>query len=225
MPLISVIVPVYNEEKTIKQIIDKIQAVNIDKEIIIVDNSSTDGTHQILSQMHYPNLKIIYHSTNRGKGASFLTGLSNASGEYIIAQDADLEYDPNDYLLLLEAIKNTKADLVLGARFFKGYHGLLAHRMGNRFLTSTLNFLFGAKLNDYATCYKLARRAIFNSLGLAACGFDIDVEIICKALRRGLRISEVHASYHPRSYQEGKKIRVDDAFAAVFAMLKYRFRG
>jgi len=225
MPLISVIVPVYNEEKTIRQIIEKVHAVNIDKEIIIVDNSSTDGTHQILRELHYDNLKIVYHSTNRGKGASFLTGLNNASGEYVIVQDADLEYDPNDYLGLFEATKDNKADVVLGARFLKGYHGLLMHRAGNRFLTFVLNSLFGVKLNDYATCYKLARRETFNSLGLQARSFDIEVEIICKALRKGLRIKEAHVSYHPRSYKEGKKIRINDAFQAIFAMLKYRFGG
>jgi glycosyltransferase involved in cell wall biosynthesis len=223
MPLISVIVPVYNEEKTIKQIIEKVHAVNIDKEIIVVDNSSTDGTHKILRELYYDNLKIIYHATNRGKGASFLTGLSNASGEYVIVQDADLEYDPNDYLSLFEAIKDNQADVVLGARFLKGYHGLLMHRAGNRFLTFTLNALFGAKLNDYATCYKLARRETLNSLGLQATSFDIEVEIICKALRKRLRIKEAHVSYHPRSYKEGKKIRVGDAFQAIFAMLKYKF--
>ena len=223
MPLISVIVPVYNEEKTIKQIIEKVHAVNIDKEIIVVDNSSTDGTHKILRELYYDNLKIIYHATNRGKGASFLTGLSNASGEYVIVQDADLEYDPNDYLSLFEAIKDNQADVVLGARFLKGYHGLLMHRAGNRFLTFTLNALFGAKLNDYATCYKLARRETLNSLGLQATSFDIEVEIICKALRKNLRIKEAHVSYHPRSYKEGKKIRVGDAFQAIFAMLKYKF--
>jgi len=223
MPLLSVMVPAYNEAKAIKQIIEKISAVDIDKEIIIVDNSSTDGTHEVLRELREENLKIIYHSSNRGKGASFLTGLSNASGKYVITQDADLEYDPHDYAALLKVIEEGQADLVLGARFFKGYHGLLMHRLGNRFLTFTLNLLFGARLNDYATCYKLSRREVFNALGLSATGFDIDVEIICKALRRGLRIKEVHASYHPRSYKEGKKIRVADAFQAIFAMLKYKF--
>lgn len=221
---LSVIVPVYNEVKTIKQIIEKIYSVNIDKEIIIVDNCSTDGTREVLRGLHYDNLKIIYHSTNRGKGASCLTGLDNAGGEYVVIQDADLEYDPNDYLHLYEAIKDGKADMVLGARFFKGYHGLLMHRAGNRFLTFILNFLFGAKLNDYATCYKLARRETFNSLALQTAGFDIEVEILCKALRRGLRIKEVQVSYHPRSYKEGKKIRISDAFWAIFAMFKYKFR-
>ncbi len=223
MPLISVVVPVYNEAKTIKQIIEKIQSVNIDKEIIIIDNSSTDDTHKILRGLAYDNLKIIYHSSNRGKGASCRTGIDNSNGEYIVIQDADLEYDPNDYLRLYEALKDDKADMVLGARFFKGYHGLLLHRLGNRFLTSTLNFLFGSKLNDYATCYKMARREAFNRLGLQATGFDIEVEIICKALRSGFRIKEVHASYYPRSYREGKKIRVNDAFRSVFAMFKYKF--
>lgn len=224
MPLISVIVPVYNEVKTIKQIIEKIYSVNIDKEIIIIDNCSTDGTHKILSELHYNNLKIIYHTTNRGKGASCLTGLDNAKGEYVIIQDADFEYDPNDYLHLYEAIKDDKADMVLGARFFKGYHGMLIHRLGNNFLTFTLNLLFGSRLNDYATCYKLARRETFNSFALQTAGFDIEVEILCKALRRGLRIKEVQVSYHPRSYREGKKIRISDAFWAIFAMFKYKFR-
>jgi len=223
MPLLSVIMPVYNEEKTLRQIIEKVQSVNIDKEIIIVDNNSTDGTHQVLKGLDYDNLKVIYHSTNRGKGASFSTGLNNASGQYVIAQDADLEYDPNDYPNLLEAIKDNQADIVLGVRFFRGYRGLFMHRAGNMFLTFVLNFLFFAKLNDYATCYKLARRETFNSLKLQATSFDIDVEIICKALRKKLRFKEVHASYYPRSYKQGKKIRVGDAFEAIFAMLKYRF--
>lgn len=225
MPLLSVIVPVYNEAKTIRQIVERVHSVNIDKEIIVVDNSSTDGTQEMLKQLPYDNLRVVYHSTNRGKGASFLTGLDNAAGEYVIAQDADLEYDPNDYLLLFEAIKDGKADMVLGARFFKGYQGLLMHVAGNRFLTFTVNLLFGTTLNDYATCYKLARRETFKSFKLETTGFDIDVEIICKALIQRLRIKEVHVSYCPRSYNEGKKIRINDAFWAVLAMLKYRLIG
>ena len=223
MPLLSVIVPVYNEAKTIRQIIEKIHAVNIDKEIIVVDNCSTDGTHEILSGLHYDNLKIIYHSSNRGKGASFLTGLDNANGEYIVVQDADLEYDPNDYLRLFTEIKTGQYDMVSGARFFEGHQGLLMHVAGNKFLTFVLNFLYGAKLNDCATCYKLARREIYKSFRLEKTGFDIDFEIICKALRKKLRIKEIQVFYHPRSYKEGKKIRVNDAFWAILTMFKYRF--
>lgn len=223
MPLLSVIVPVYNEAQTVRQIIEKIHAVDIDKEIIVIDNCSTDGTQKILSQLHYDNLKIIYHSTNLGKGASFLTGLDNAKGKYIVVQDADLEYDPNDYLPLFAEIKDNKYDMVSGVRFSEGHKGLLMHVLGNKFLTFVLNFLYGAKLNDCATCYKLARREIYKSFGLEKKGFDIDFEVICKALRKKLRIKELQVSYHPRSYKEGKKIRINDAFWAVLTMFKYRF--
>jgi len=225
MPLLSVIVPVYNEAKTVRQLVEKILEVNIDKEIIIIDNCSTDSTQEILSQMHYDNLKIIYHSTNRGKGASCITGLNNATGEYVIIQDADLEYDPSDYMVLFEAIKEGGTDMVLGARFFRGYRGLMMHVAGNKFLTAMVNFLFGARLNDYATCYKMAKRDVFNSFKLKTTGFDIEVEIICKALLRKLKIKEVHVSYHPRPYTEGKKIRINDAFWAVLSMFKYRLFG
>lgn len=223
MSLLSVIVPVYNEAKTIRQIVEKIHVVNIDKEIIVIDNCSTDGTQKILGQLHYDNLKIIYHSTNRGKGASFLTGLDNACGEYIVTQDADLEYDPNDYLRLFEEIKDNKYDMVSGVRFSEGHKGLLMHVLGNKFLTFVLNLLYAAKLNDCATCYKLARREIYKSLRLESTGFNMDFEIICKALRKKLKIKELQVSYHPRSYKEGKKIRINDAFWAILTMFKYRF--
>lgn len=221
--LLSVIVPVFNEVKTIKQTVDRILSVPIEKEIIVVDDSSTDGSGEVLRNLRYDNLKAIHHGSNRGKGAAFLTGLANAKGEFVIIQDADLEYDPNDYMVLFNAINKGGADLVLGARFFKGYRGLFMHRMGNRFLTFTLNLLFGSRLNDYATCYKLARKQTFESLSLRATGFDIDVEIICNALKKKLKITEEHVSYSPRSYQEGKKIRMKDALWAMFYMIKYRF--
>lgn len=205
MPILSVVVPVYNESRTIKQILEKIDSVNIDKEIIIVDDGSTDGTEKVLKDLHSNNMKIIYHSTNRGKGAAFLTGLANASGEFIIIQDADLEYEPQEYLKLFEAIKDDKADLVLGARFTKGHTGLFMHRQGNKFLTGFFNLLFGTKINDYLTCYKLFRRDVANALELKSLGFDIDAEIVAKFCRKGLRIAEVPASYCPRNYSEGKK--------------------
>lgn len=221
MPLLSIIIPVYNEEKTIRQILEKISALGIDKEIIVVDDGSSDGTGKMLRGMQYENLKIIHHSGNRGKGAAVLTGLSYAQGEFVITQDADLEYDPNDYLKLLDVIKKTNADIVLGARFMKGYQGFFIHKMGNRFLTGLVNIFFHARLNDCFTCYKLARVSVMKSLGLQAKGFDIEIEIITKALKHKLRIEELFVSYHPRSYAEGKKIRCKDGFYAALCILKY----
>lgn len=221
MPLLTVIVPVYNEAKTIGKILEKIQSVGIDKEIIVVDDGSTDDTSSILRDIKYDNLKIIHHTGNRGKGAAFLTGLSHATGDFIIIQDADLEYEPSDYLKLLSAIKKDNIDIVLGARFIKGYKGLLIHRLGNRFLTVLMNFFFNTRLNDCFTCYKLFRRETIKNLNLKAQGFDIEIEIIAKALKKKLRIAEEFITYHPRSYAEGKKIRCKDGLRAALSILKY----
>ncbi len=223
MPLLSVIVPVYNEVKTIRQILDKINSVDIDKEIIVVDDGSCDGTDKELRNIESPNIRIIHHSSNRGKGAAFLTGVANATGEYVIIQDADLEYDPNDYLKLLEAMKTADTDLVLGVRFKEGYHGLLIPRLGNRFITSFLNLLFNTKLNDCFTCYKLFRRDAINSLNLNSQGFNIEIEIITKVIKRGFKIVEVPVSYLPRNYSEGKKIRIKDGINAIISIINYRF--
>ncbi|MFA5156207.1 MAG: glycosyltransferase family 2 protein [Candidatus Omnitrophota bacterium] len=223
MPLLSVILPVYNEANTIKQILEKINSVNMDKEVIVVDDGSTDGTDHILNEIKFANLKIIHHTSNRGKGAAFLTGLAHAQGEYVIVQDADLEYDPADYLRLINIIQENTADMVLGARFTKGYHGLLMPRLGNRFLTALINLLFKARLNDCLTCYKLAHRQTFNAMGLKSAKFDMEIEIVAKALKNKLRITEVPISYQPRNYSEGKKIRWADGIHAILAILKYRF--
>lgn len=223
MPLLSVIVPVYNEAGTIRRILEIINSVDVEKEIIIVNDGSSDGTENALRDVKYGNLKVIHHDQNRGKGAAFLTGLGNATGEFVIIQDADLEYDPRDYPALIRAIKESGADIALGARFLKGHHGLLLHRIGNRILTSLLNFLFKSRLNDYATCYKLARKSTWDALKLKATGFDIDVEIICNILKNKQRLLEVPVLYTPRTYKSGKKIRLKDGFWAIFYMLKYRF--
>lgn len=227
MPLLSVIVPVYNEAKTIRQILEKINSINIEKEIIVVDNYSTDETRnilqEILSKKEAINIKVIYHSYNKGKGTAVREGIWQANGEFVVIQDADLEYDPKEYFNLMEPLLKDRADIVLGARFTSSYHGLLMHRLGNKFLTEFLNFIFSSRINDYATCYKMARKEVFINLGLKSASFDIEVEIVSKALKKHLRITEVPISYYPRSYAEGKKIRWLDGLWALFHMFKYRF--
>lgn len=224
-PLLSIIVPVYNEAGTIRQILEKVNSVDIPKEIIVVDDGSTDGSDRLVNDIKYGNLKIIRHGRNQGKGVAFLTGLAKAKGEFTIIQDADLEYNPADYPRLLETMQADKADVVLGARFTKGYRGSLIPKLGNRFLTSSLNCLFNVKLNDCFTCYKLFRTGKINALNLRARGFEIEIEIIAKAINSKLRIAEIPIAYHPRSYSEGKKIRWRDGLWALFCIFKYRFPG
>jgi len=224
MPLLSVIIPTYNEANTILKILEKIEALDLDKEIIIVDNSSTDGTQEILRTLQRPNIKCVFHAQNLGKGTSVRDGITEAQGQYIVIQDADLEYDPQDYYALLKPLLEKKADMTLGARFTQGHQGLFAHRLGNKFLTWFLNILFGAHLNDYATCYKMAPKSVFEQLKLTSNNFEIEAEIVCNALKQKLRIVEVPISYYPRSYAEGKKIRWFDGIDALKSILKYRFK-
>ena len=224
MPLLSVIVPVYNEAKTIRQILEKIEAVNIDKEIIVVDNASEDETGKILRGISYPNLKVIHLVSNHGKGGAVRTGLANATGTFIILQDADLEYDPFDYGRLLAPAQEGKADLVLGARTMQKRDGLFMHRSGNKVLNALINALFKSSLNDCATCYKLASKKIFEELRLEAKGFSLEAEIVCSALKKKMRIVEIPISYYPRTYAEGKKNRWLDGLWAIFSIIKYRLK-
>ena len=223
MKKLSVIIPVYNEAATIRQILEKVNSVAIDKEIIVVDDGSSDGTGKILSQLNYPDLKVIHHTSNRGKGAAFLTGINHASGDFVIIQDADLEYEPNDYFKLLDAITANNADIVLGARFTSGYRGLFFHKIGNRFLTGLINIFFNAGLNDCFTCYKLMRRTTVVELNLCKHNFNIEIEIVAKSLKKNLRLLEIPITYHPRTYSQGKKIRWKDGVQAIFSIIKYRF--
>jgi glycosyltransferase involved in cell wall biosynthesis len=223
MPLLSVIIPVYNEAKTINEIVQKVNAVPIDKEIIIIDDGSSDGTDRLLREIRMDNLKVIFHGSNRGKGSALLTGLANACADFVIIQDADLEYNPADYLNLMAEIQNGSCDLVLGVRFKQGYHGLLIPRLGNRFLTGLINLLFGTKINDFFTCYKLAGRETLKALGLGSKGFEIDTEIVIKSIKKGLRIKEVPISYQPRNYSQGKKIRIFDGLYFILLILMYKF--
>lgn len=225
MPLLSVIVSVYNEVNTIRQILEKINAVNIDKEIIVVDDGSTDGTYKVLNTISYPNLKVLYHGTNRGKGAAFITGLMHASGEFTIAQDADLEYEPAELAILLEYALKNGVQVVYGSRFLKGWRHAttLFHYSVNKFLTGLTNFIFASNLTDMETCYKLIKTDILKSLQLHAERFELEPEITIKLLKNGFRITEIPVSYNRRFYQEGKKIRWFDGFQAIISILKYRF--
>ena len=229
MPLLTIVVPVYNEVNTIRDILLKINSVAIDKEIIVVDNYSTDGTQDVLQEIlkkkEFPAIKVIYHSYNKGKGASVREGILAANGELLVIQDADLEYDPQEYLRLMQPILDNKADIVLGVRFAGGHSGLAMHRWGNKFLTGMVNFLFEVRLNDYATCHKMSRRSTFLSLGLKSNNFDIEAEIVSKAIKRRLRLIEVPIAYNPRSYAEGKKIRWFDGLQAIVSILKFYFKA
>ncbi len=223
MPKLSVIIPVYNEKATISQVIDKINAVNIDKEIIVVDDSSSDGTGDILRSLQYPNLKVIHHSTNRGKGAAVLTGLAHASGEYIIVQDADLEYDPQEYVKLVDYAVKNNLPVVYGSRFMQTWRVTsLWHYLVNKFLTSLTNLLFWANLTDMETCYKLIKLDLAKGLNLQAKRFEIEPEITAKILKKGCKIAEIPISYKGRSYNEGKKIGWRDGISAVWCLIKLR---
>ena len=224
MPLVSVIIPVYNEEKTIEEIVKVIDSINIDKEVIVIDNGSTDKSREILKGLlRLPNVKLFFYDKNIGKGGAFKAGLRHACGDIVIIQDADMEYDPRDYYQLIQPIIDNRADFTLGIRFAGGYRGLFLHRLGNRFLTGLFNILYGCRLNDIYTCYKVCKREVFNKFNLRSDDFSIDQEIVVRALEEKLRICEVPVSYRPRSYSEGKKIRFADAFRIARNMLRLRF--
>lgn len=221
--MLSVIIPVYNEEKKIETIINQANNLPIEKEIIVVNDCSKDRTSAILRSLSFNNLKVIHHVSKRGKGAALRTGIENAAGEFIIIQDANLEYDPNDYLRLLEVIKAGNVDIALGARFTEGYHGALLPKAGNRFLAGLMNRLFGVKLNDCFACYRLMRRDSILGLGLESNSFDIEIEILAKAIKKGMRILEVPVSYKPCSYGDGKKINICDGLWLIMRLLHFRF--
>ena len=232
---ISIIIPCFNEKSTIADILQAVQSVPIPyhKEIIIVDDCSTDGTREILATLQPSqencSLKILYHDKNQGKGASLRTGITHASGDIVLIQDADLEYDPNEYPKLLAPFEKGVADVVFGSRFVSGEsHRVLYfwHRMGNGLLTLLSNMMTNLNLTDMETCYKVFKREIIQSITIEENRFGFEPEITAKIAKiKGIRIYEVGISYYGRTYEEGKKIGVKDGFRALWAIVKYRFKG
>ncbi len=222
--LLSVIIPVYNEAATIREILARVRAVDIPKELIIVDDGSTDGSREILRAECSEGTMVIFQPTNMGKGAAFRTGLPHTRGRYVIVQDADLEYDPRDYEKLLKPALEGKAEVVYGSRFIGEHRNMFfPHWVGNKLLTLVTNVLYNTTLSDMETCYKLWKREIIQSISIKSNRFNLEPEVTVKVLKRGIRIYEVPISYAGREYDEGKKITWKDGFGALWALLYYRF--
>jgi glycosyltransferase involved in cell wall biosynthesis len=223
--LLSVIVPVYNEERTISEILDRVRAIDIPKELIVVDDYSTDGTRERLREEEQnPDTRVYYHPKNKGKGGAVRTGLENVRGDIVIIQDADLEYDPRDYHALLKPILEGRAKAVYGSRFLGEHKAMYFwHAVGNKFLTLVTNVLFDTTLTDMETCYKVFTADIAHNLNIQQMRWGIDPEITAKILRSGVRIYEVPISYNGREFWEGKKISWKDAFVVLRTLFRYRF--
>jgi glycosyltransferase involved in cell wall biosynthesis len=225
---LSVVIPVYNEERWIREVVRRVQAVDIPKEIIIVDDFSKDGTRAILKELEGEEVRVFYQPHNQGKGAALREGFRHASGDVVLVQDADLEYDPADYPRLLQPILENRADVVYGSRFIGDYHRVLYfwHYVANKALTLLSNMFTNLNLTDMETCYKLFRREVLQDIQLKSNRFGFEPEITAKIARRRTppwRIYEVPISYSGRTYEEGKKIGLKDALSAFYCILRYRY--
>jgi glycosyltransferase involved in cell wall biosynthesis len=224
---LSVIMPVYNERNTIQEILRRVRTVDIGeigKEIIVVDDGSTDGTPDILKLEEDSTVKVLKHKTNQGKGAAVRTGLGAATGDFIIIQDADLEYDPDDYRTLLAPLLKKKAEVVYGSRFTGEHRNMLYwHMLGNKFLSFMTNVLYNTTVSDMETCYKVFTREALEGIEIKSDKFNFEPEITAKILKKKIRVYEVPISYAGREYEEGKKITWRDGFSALWALVKYRF--
>jgi len=222
---LSVVIPAYNEAKTIREIVARVKAVPVEKEILIIDDGSKDGTREILREMDgVEGVRVFLQPKNQGKGAAVSVGFRHATGDVVVVQDADLEYDPMEYLKLLAPIEQGHADVVYGSRFLGGGARRVLyfwHTIGNRFLTLASNMFTNLNLTDMETCYKMFRREVVQSMTIESRRFGIEPEITAKVARRGYRVFEVPISYYGRIYAEGKKIGYRDGFRAIYCIVKY----
>lgn len=223
---LSVIIPIYNEKDTLEEIISRVQATGIPDEIVLVDDGSIDGTTNIVKEFEgKEGFKVILHHKNQGKGAAVRSGLDVATGDVLLIQDADLEYDPRDYPILLKPIEEGLADVVYGSRFLGASRrvAMFWHMVANKLLTLFTNILYNTILTDMETGYKVFKKKVVDDMPLHAKRFEFEPEFTAKILKRKYRIFEVPISFNPRDYEEGKKIGLPDAFEAIWALIKYRF--
>jgi len=224
MAKLSVIIPVYNEEKTVEEILNKVCSIDMDKEVIVVDDGSGDSTPDILRSINHPQLKIFIKLPNEGKAAATRYGIKKATGDYVIIQDADLEYDPHDYKKMVSPLNSGQAEVVYGNRFPLGRKNMFFKQwLANKCLTILTNILFFGNIGDMETCYKIIPLDIIRSLDLKEENFDIEAEISAKLLKKRIKIENVPIKYIGRSYSEGKKIGFKDSLTAVKVLFKYRF--
>lgn len=221
---LSIVVPIYNEEKTLQIILERILDQPMEKEVILVDDGSTDGTREILASLDHPDIRVILQPENQGKGAALRAGFAKITGDIVLIQDADLEYDPKEYAALIQPIEDGVADVVYGARFLGGPHRVLYfwHYVGNKLLTLLTNVLFNINLNDMETCYKVFRREALEGVEIQSNRFGFEPEITAKMVKSRQRIYEIPISYFGRTYEEGKKITWRDGLTALYTLFRFR---